>query len=104
MFNLYQNINKKEEEKEPQVIGHERFYQERTSRSSSRRKKKAPRRAHSAAEFPTCALSAASKRAEFRKRSHSSENRGSEDGKSNSREGFARGLFSKRYAGVSIID
>lgn len=97
MFNLYQNINKKEEEKESQVIGHERFYQERSSRSSSRRKKKAPRRTHSASEFPAGALSAASKRAAFRSRSQSSETK-SDDGKSGPPrvDSFTRMFFSKR--------
>lgn len=93
MFNLYQTINKKgEEEKEPQVIGHERFYQERTSRSSSRRKKRVTRRSHSASEFSTGALNAANKRAAFHTRCQSSENR-SEDGKV---ESFARVFFSRR--------
>ncbi|XP_060521767.1 uncharacterized protein LOC132699199 [Cylas formicarius] len=83
MFNLYQNINKKEEqEKEPQVIGHERFYQERASRSGSKKKKRPPRRAQSAGEFSNSTLSAASKRAAFRARSQSSENRCDCDAKS----------------------
>lgn len=81
MFNLYQNINKKEqEEKESQVIGHERWYQERTSRSSVKKKKRAPRRAHSAAEFSNTTLTAANKRAAFRNRSQSSENKSDGEG------------------------
>lgn len=77
MFNLYQSIHKKDQdEKEPDVIGHERFYQERSR--SVKKKKRPPRRAHSAAEFPSCALTAASRRAAFRERSHSSENRSDE--------------------------
>ncbi|KAK9888103.1 hypothetical protein WA026_000378 [Henosepilachna vigintioctopunctata] len=74
MFNLYQSINKKDQDdKEPNVIGHERFYQERTSRSSLRKKKRPPRRAQSAAEFSAQTLNAASRRAAFKTRSHSSE-------------------------------
>ncbi|XP_050297671.1 slowpoke-binding protein isoform X2 [Anthonomus grandis grandis] len=81
MFNLYQNINKKDqEEKESQVIGHERWYQERTSRSSLKKKKRVPRRAHSAAEFSHTTLSAANKRAAFRNRSQSSENKSDGEG------------------------
>ncbi|KAG5885642.1 hypothetical protein JTB14_012071 [Gonioctena quinquepunctata] len=81
MFNLYQSMNKKDDqEKESDVIGHERFYQARTTGRSSKRKKRVTRRTHSAAEFPSSTLSAANKRAAFRNRSQSSEN--SEDGKS----------------------
>ncbi|XP_066255796.1 slowpoke-binding protein isoform X2 [Euwallacea similis] len=76
MFNFYQSINKKEqEEKESQVIGHERWYQERSSRSSMKKKKRVPRRSQSAAEFSNSTLSAANKRAAFRTRSQSSENK-----------------------------
>ncbi|XP_044252578.1 slowpoke-binding protein isoform X2 [Tribolium madens] len=101
MFNLYQNINKKEEEKEPQVIGHERFYQERTSRSSSRRKKRVPHRSHSASEFSPGVLNAANKRAAFHNRCQSSENR-SDDGKVTPQrtESFARVFFSRRSSGA----
>lgn len=101
MFNLYQNINKKDEqEKEPDVIGHERFYQARTTSRSSRRKKRGPRRTHSAGEFPISALSAASKRAAFRNRSQSSENKSDDGGKSTPQrvDSFAKVFFgSKRY-------
>ncbi|KAJ8959117.1 hypothetical protein NQ318_022374 [Aromia moschata] len=52
MFNLYQSINKKEEqEKESDVIGHERFYQARSTSRSCRKKKRVTRRTHSAGEF-----------------------------------------------------
>lgn len=79
MFNIYQSLNKRDqEEKEPDVIGHERFYQARSR--STKKKKRAPRRTHSAAEFSSSALSAASKRAAFKTRSQSSENK-SDDGK-----------------------
>ncbi|CAG9856715.1 unnamed protein product [Phyllotreta striolata] len=78
MFNLYQNINKKDEpEKESDVIGHERYYQARSR--SLRKKKKAPRRTRSAAEFNPAALTAAHRRVAFGAvRSRSSENRGGE--------------------------
>ncbi|KAH1025917.1 hypothetical protein HUJ05_010537 [Dendroctonus ponderosae] len=83
-FNLYQSINKKDQDdKELQVIGHERWYQERTSRSSVKKKKRISRRSHSAAEFSNASLSAANKRAAFRNRSQSSEKESdSEGGKS----------------------
>ncbi|XP_074027610.1 slowpoke binding protein isoform X3 [Leptinotarsa decemlineata] len=81
MFNLYQSLNKKDDQdKELEVIGHERFYQARTGRSS-KRKKRVTRRTHSAAEFPAATLTAANRRAAFRNRSQSSENK-SDDGKS----------------------
>lgn len=58
MFNLYQSINKKEEaEKEPDVIGHDRFCRERASRSSARKKKKIARRTRSVSEFSQLDLS-----------------------------------------------
>lgn len=80
MFNLYQTIHRKDqEEKEPDVIGHDRFYQGRSR--STKKRKRVPRRTHSAAEFPSSALTAATKRAAFRSRSQSSENK-SDDGKS----------------------
>ncbi|CAH1993719.1 unnamed protein product [Acanthoscelides obtectus] len=82
MFNLYQNIKQKEDgEKEPDVIGHERFYQARSSTRSVRKRRRAPRRTHSAGEFSPSTLSAANRRAQF-KRSQSTENRDREDGKS----------------------
>lgn len=107
MFNLYQTINKKDDEnKEANVIGHERFYQERsTSRRSSTRRKKQTigRRAHSASEFPTSTLTAANKRLAYRSnRSHSSENQSFDStigvGKSTPQrvESFAKLLFPKR--------
>nr|XP_029727302.1 uncharacterized protein LOC109423925 isoform X2 [Aedes albopictus] len=83
MFNLYSSINKRNgaEDKEARVMettGHDRFCQERPSRSSYRRKKRKMRRAQSAAEFneprtevPT--VTAASKRMLFRGRSVSSD-------------------------------
>ncbi|XP_021702945.1 uncharacterized protein LOC5575842 isoform X3 [Aedes aegypti] len=83
MFNLYSTMNKRNgaEEKEARVMettGHDRFCQERPSRSSYRRKKRKMRRAQSAAEFneprtevPT--VTAASKRMLFRGRSVSSD-------------------------------
>lgn len=107
MFNLYQNINKKDEqEKEPDVIGHERFYQARTTGRSSRKKKRGPRRTHSAGEFPISALSAASKRAAFRNRSQSSENKSDDGGKSTPQrvESLAKVFFgSKRYCGKRAV-
>lgn len=73
MFNLYQSINKRDEnEKELNVIGHDRFCQERPSRSSIRRRKKITRRTRSVAEFSQ--LDAAQKRTAFSAmRSRSSE-------------------------------
>ncbi|XP_055589090.1 uncharacterized protein LOC129741391 [Uranotaenia lowii] len=82
MFNLYSTMNKRNgaEEKEARVMettGHDRFCQERPSRSSYRRKKKKMRRAQSAAEFneprTEVTVSAASKRMLFRGRSVSSD-------------------------------
>lgn len=83
MFNLYSTMNKRNgaEEKEARVMettGHDRFCQERPSRSSYRRKKRKMRRAQSAAEFNDArtelpAPSAASKRMLFRGRSVSSD-------------------------------
>uniref|UniRef100_A0A182Q6N5 Protein kinase domain-containing protein n=1 Tax=Anopheles farauti TaxID=69004 RepID=A0A182Q6N5_9DIPT len=82
MFNLYSTMNKRngaddKEAKEVETTGHDRFCQERPSRSSYRRKKRKMRRAQSAAEFqePRAEppLTAASKRMLFRGRSISSE-------------------------------
>ncbi|KAL3274077.1 hypothetical protein HHI36_015495 [Cryptolaemus montrouzieri] len=104
MFNLYQSVNKKEEDKEPETIGHERWYQERSSRSSmKKRKKRPPRRAQSAAEFSAQTLTAANRRAAFRNRSQSSENKSTEsEGGSSVKsstplsESFVKVLFPKR--------
>ncbi|XP_045476792.1 slowpoke-binding protein isoform X2 [Harmonia axyridis] len=104
MFNLYQSVNKKEQdEKESNVIGHDRWYQERTSRSSLRKKKRPPRRAQSAAEFPSQTLNAANRRAAFRTRSQSSENKEAESAVAPSTkstptltDSFAKLLFVKR--------
>lgn len=107
MFNLYQSMNKKDpdENKEANVIGHERFYQERTTRrSSTRRKKKQAmsRRTHSASEFPSSTLNAANKRLAFRSnRSHSSDNESFDStncGKSTPQrvESFAKLIFNRR--------
>ncbi|XP_044758516.1 slowpoke-binding protein isoform X3 [Coccinella septempunctata] len=105
MFNLYQTVNKKEQdEKESNVIGHERWYQERVGRSSLKRKKRPPRRAQSAAEFSPQTLNAASRRAAFRTRSQSSENKemdgnsGSSKSSPNLTDSFAKLLFTKRSA------
>ncbi|XP_030745023.1 slowpoke-binding protein-like, partial [Sitophilus oryzae] len=99
MFNLYQSINKKEQdEKESPVIGHERWYQERTSRSSNKRKK-IRRRAHSAAEFSDTVLTAAAKRAAFKNRSHSTEKKSDGDeskGTSQRADSISKVLFSFR--------
>ncbi|XP_053677526.1 uncharacterized protein LOC128727622 [Anopheles nili] len=82
MFNLYSTMNKRngaddKEAKEVETTGHDRFCQERPSRSSYRRKKRKMRRAQSAAEFqePRAEppLTAANKRMLFRGRSISSE-------------------------------
>ncbi|XP_040166279.1 uncharacterized protein LOC120901956 isoform X1 [Anopheles arabiensis] len=82
MFNLYSTMNKRngaddKEAKEVETTGHDRFCQERPSRSSYRRKKRKMRRAQSAAEFQEPRteppLTAASKRMLFRGRSISSE-------------------------------
>ncbi|XP_035793161.1 uncharacterized protein LOC118467138 isoform X2 [Anopheles albimanus] len=82
MFNLYSTMNKRngaddKEAKEVETTGHDRFCQERPSRSSYRRKKRKMRRAQSAAEFqepqPEPVLTAANKRMLFRGRSISSE-------------------------------
>ncbi|XP_058452497.1 uncharacterized protein LOC131431058 isoform X2 [Malaya genurostris] len=82
MFNLYSTMNKRNtaEEKEAREIettGHDRFCQERPSRTSYRRKKRKMRRAQSAAEFienrTEVAPTAASKRMLFRGRSVSSD-------------------------------
>lgn len=101
MFNLYQSINRKggdeKDEKESDVIGHERFYQERRSRSSVRRKKRVTRRAHSVAEFSHGTLEAAQRRAAFGKRSQSSEQKEEDGNKTPQRsESFAKALFFKR--------
>ncbi|XP_058824229.1 uncharacterized protein LOC131684952 isoform X2 [Topomyia yanbarensis] len=82
MFNLYSTMNKRNaaEEKEAREIettGHDRFCQERPSRTSYRRKKRKMRRAQSAAEFSETrtevATTAANKRMVFRGRSVSSD-------------------------------
>ncbi|XP_035909067.1 uncharacterized protein LOC118510846 isoform X2 [Anopheles stephensi] len=82
MFNLYSTMNKRngaddKEAKEVETTGHDRFCQERPSRSSYRRKKRKMRRAQSAAEFQEPRteppLTAANKRMLFRGRSISSE-------------------------------
>ncbi|XP_058125492.1 uncharacterized protein LOC131289394 [Anopheles ziemanni] len=82
MFNLYSTMNKRngaddKEAKEVETTGHDRFCQERPSRSSYRRKKRKMRRAQSAAEFQEpraeVTLTAANKRMLFRGRSISSE-------------------------------
>ncbi|XP_072394036.1 slowpoke-binding protein isoform X2 [Diabrotica undecimpunctata] len=99
MFNLYQNINKKEDqEKEPDVIGHERFYQARSR--STKKKKRVTRRTHSAAEFSPTTLSAANKRAAFRARSQSSETK-SDDGRATPQraDSLAKMFFGKRQQG-----
>lgn len=87
MFNLYQTMNRHNEDqgkKEPDVIGHDRFCQERPSRSSYRKKRRAvARRAQSAAELNPAAVATANKRTEFGKvRSASTDN---EDGEENER-------------------
>lgn len=82
MFNLYQTMNKHNEEKdkkEPDVIGHDRFCQERPSRSSYRKKKRVTRRAQSAAELNQAAVATANKRTAFKTRSASTENEDSEE-------------------------
>lgn len=101
MFNLYQSINRKggdeKEEKEPDVIGHERFYQERRSRSSVRKKKRMTQRAHSAAEFSRGSLDAAKKRSAFRERSQSTDQKDVEGNQTPVRsESLAKALFCKR--------
>lgn len=98
MFNLYQSINRKggdeKEEKEPDVIGHERFYQERRSRSSVRKKKKkVTQRAHSAGEFSHGVLEAAKRRAAFCERSQSTEQKNDDGNKTPQR---AKVIFCKR--------
>lgn len=96
MFNMYQRINRGGEEKEvkePDVIGHDRFYQERSR--SYRRKKRAPRRTQSAAEFSTTTLTAAKKRNIFRTRSQSSENRDSKDGAPSKSDSLAKMFIPK---------
>ncbi|XP_019868713.1 slowpoke-binding protein isoform X2 [Aethina tumida] len=101
MFNLYQSMNKRpEDEKESPVIGHERFYQER-SRSSVRKRRKVTRRAQSASEFPSATLTAAQKRMAFKSRSQSSENK-REEGKfmSPGTESIAKLLFNRRSSTV----
>ncbi|XP_071052166.1 slowpoke-binding protein isoform X2 [Onthophagus taurus] len=76
MFNFYQNMNKKDDQdKGEEVIGHDRFYQERPSRSSVRKKKKITKRTKSVAEIPQLTDSAVQKRNAFSlSRSRSSEN------------------------------
>lgn len=101
MFNLYQSINRKggdeKDEKDSDVIGHERFYQERRSRSSVRKKKRVTRRTHSAAEFSHSTLEAAKRRAAFCERSQSTEQKDTDGNKTPQRsESFARALFCKR--------
>lgn len=99
MFNLYQSMNRKDdkEEKEPDVIGHDRFYQERRSRSLVRKKKRVTRRTHSAAEFSNVTLEAAKRRAEFKTRSQSSETKDDDAVKTPQRsESFAKALFFRR--------
>lgn len=95
MFNMYQKINRHEDKegKEPDVIGHDRFCQERASRSS-KRKKKMPKRAQSVAEFSSLGLSSAGKRNAFRNRSLSSEQK---DGPKTPQrcDSFARSFFSR---------
>ncbi|KAF7279329.1 hypothetical protein GWI33_007419 [Rhynchophorus ferrugineus] len=99
MFNLYQSINKRDqEERESSVIGHDRWYQER-SRSSLKRKKRVTRRAQSVAEFPDSSVSAAMKRSAFRHRSHSSDQKSDSDGGKSSplpAESFTRIFFGSR--------
>lgn len=110
MFNLYQSVNRKEQdEKESNVIGHDRWYQERTGRSSMKKKKRPPRRAQSAAEFSSQTLSAASKRAAFRTRSQSSENKETKitsgtpmKSSPTLTDSFAKLLFTKRYENFFI--
>lgn len=91
-------MNKKDEQdnKEPDVIGHERFYQARSR--SVKKKKRVTRRTHSAAEFPSSTLTAASKRAAFKNRSHSSENKSDDGGKSTPQrvDSIAKLFFGKR--------
>lgn len=101
MFNLYQSINRKggdeKDEKESNVIGHERFYQGRRSRSSVKKKRRVTRRAHSVAEFSHGTLEAAQRRAAFSQRSQSSEQKDNEGIKTPQRsESFAKALFSRR--------
>lgn len=96
MFNMYQRINRSGEEKEtkePDVIGHDRFYQERST--SYRRKKRVPRRTQSAAEFSSTALTAAKRRNIFRTRSQSSENRDSKDGAPSRSDSIAKMFLPK---------
>lgn len=85
MFNLYSTMNRraagddKDQPKELETTGHDRFCQIRPSRSSFRKKRKRNvRRAQSAAEFDPRALSAANKRTLFKGRSVSSEQENSE--------------------------
>ncbi|GJQ73506.1 hypothetical protein Trydic_g13861 [Trypoxylus dichotomus] len=98
MFNLYQSINKKDEnEKELDVIGHDRFCQERPSRSSVRKKKKITRRTRSVAEFSH--LDATQKRNAFTSmRSRSSEQNAKIGllSPQRSAESLTKLLFSKR--------
>lgn len=99
MFNLYQSINRKDdkEEKEPGVIGHDRFYQERRSRSIVRKKKRVTRRTHSAAEFSNTTLETARRRAQFKIRSQSSDQKDEDGNKTPQRsESFAKALFRRR--------
>lgn len=111
MFNLYQSINKKDEiDKEPQVIGHERFYQGHTSRSGLSKKRRTSRRAHSVSEFNTSTLTAANKRAAFSNRSQSTENKTTTiNGNKTAAitlkpESLAKALFSRRrYLDLALI-
>lgn len=98
MFNLYQSMNKKDDQdKEKDVIGHDRFCQERPSRSSVKKKKKITRRTRSAGEFSSISLNAANKRVAFKgNRSQSNEQGQSGSDKTPSRSESLVKLFSKR--------
>ncbi|XP_045774985.1 slowpoke-binding protein isoform X3 [Maniola jurtina] len=111
MFNLYQHIKSvdKEQQKEPETTGHDRFYQER-SRSSYRKKKRrgACRRAQSAAELDPESVAAANKRDAFRIRSVSTDKEESEEEEKNTErtplvsakiDSLAKLLFNKSLMG-----
>lgn len=106
MFNLYQNLNKKDEDhKESDVTGHDRFWQERPR---TRRKRRAVnRRTQSAIEFDSEAIVSA--RGTLRRgRSASIEDEDSDEEKSyqltNKIDNLAKILFSRVSAARGCKD
>lgn len=106
MFNLYQNLNKRDEEhKEPDVTGHDRFWQERPK---TRRKRRAVnRRTQSAIELDSEAIVSA--RGTLRRgRSASIEDEDSDEEKSyqltNKIDNLAKILFSRVSAARGCKD